>query len=92
MPAQAPISRDVARQAAHWLVLMHEQPLSAAQQLACTRWRAADPEHERAWQRVQHVQQQLGGLPPSIAIGTLNRERRQALKALLVLAAIAPSM
>lgn len=91
MPAQAPISRDVARQAAHWLVLMHEQPLSAAQQLACTRWRAADPEHERAWQRGQHVQQQLGGLPPSIAIGTLNRERRQALKALLVLATIAPT-
>ncbi len=91
MSAQAPISRDVARQAAHWLVLMHEQPLSPAQQQACARWRAADPEHERAWQRVQHVQQQLGGLPPSIAMGTLNRERRQVLKTLLVLAAIAPA-
>ncbi|MEN1832593.1 FecR domain-containing protein [Pseudomonas lijiangensis] len=91
MSAQAPISRDVARQAAHWLVLMHEQSLSPAQQQACARWRAADPEHERAWQRVQHVQQQLGGLPPSIAMGTLNRERRQVLKTLLVLAAIAPA-
>ncbi|TFY95607.1 DUF4880 domain-containing protein [Pseudomonas nabeulensis] len=87
----APISREVARQAAHWFVLMHEQPLSAAQQQACARWRATDPEHERAWQRVQHVQQQLGGLPASVALGTLNRERRQALKALLVLAAIAPA-
>ena len=87
----APISREVARQAAHWFVLMHEQPLSAAQQQACARWRATDPEHERAWQRVQHVQQQLGGLPPSVALGTLNRERRQALKALLVLAAVAPA-
>ncbi|GFM86820.1 sensor [Pseudomonas cichorii] len=91
MSAQAPISRDVARQAAHWLVLMHEQPLSLAQQQACARWRAIDPEHERAWQRVQHVQQQLGGLPPALAMGTLNRERRQALKTLLVLAAIAPA-
>ncbi|GFM49393.1 sensor [Pseudomonas cichorii] len=91
MSAQAPISRDVARQAAHWLVLMHEQPLSPAQQQACARWRAADPEHERAWQRVQHVQQQLGGLPSSIAMGTLNRERRRVLKTLLVLAAIAPA-
>jgi len=91
MSAQPSISRDVARQAAHWLVLMHDQPLSAAQQLACTRWRAADPEHERAWQRVQHVQQQLGGLPPALAMGTLNRERRQALQALLVLGAMAPA-
>ena len=91
MAAPAPISADVARQAARWLVLMHEQPLSTAQQQACLRWRASDPEHERAWQRVQHVQQQLGGLPPGIAMGTLNRERRKALKALLVLAAIAPA-
>ncbi|MBD1554585.1 FecR domain-containing protein [Pseudomonas typographi] len=91
MPAQAPISRDVARQAAHWLVLMHEQPLSAAQQQACARWRATNPEHERAWQRVQHVQHQLGSLPSAMAMGTLNRERRQALKTLLVLAAMAPA-
>ncbi|MBX8484029.1 FecR domain-containing protein [Pseudomonas cichorii] len=92
MSAQAPISRDVARQAAHWLVLMHEQPLNPAQQQACARWRATDPEHERAWQRVQHVQQQLGGLPPAIAMGALNRERRQALKTLLVLAAMSPAV
>jgi transmembrane sensor len=91
MSALAPISRDVARQAAQWLVLMHDQPLSVAQQQACARWRATDPEHERAWQRVQQVQQQLGGLPPALAMGTLNRERRQALKTLLVLAATAPA-
>lgn len=91
MSVQAPISRDVARQAAHWLVLMHEQSISVAQQQACARWRATDPEHERAWQRVQHVQQQLGGLPPTLAMGTLNRDRREALKALLVLATIAPA-
>ncbi|NIF29744.1 DUF4880 domain-containing protein [Pantoea sp. Tr-811] len=91
MPAPTPISREVARQAAHWLVLMHEHPLSTAQQQACERWRQTDPEHERAWQRMQQVQQQLGGVPTAIARGTLNRERRQALKALLVLAAIAPA-
>ncbi|RMQ47434.1 Anti-FecI sigma factor FecR [Pseudomonas cichorii] len=91
MSAQAPISREVARQAAHWLVLMHDQPVSAAQQQACARWRNSDPEHERAWQRVQHVQQQLGGLPPSMVMGTLNRERRQAMKTMLALAVMAPT-
>ncbi|MFJ4144021.1 FecR domain-containing protein [Pseudomonas sp. NPDC089734] len=91
MSAHPPISREVARQAAHWLVLMHDQPVSAAQQQACARWRNSDPEHERAWQRVQHVQQQLGGLPPSMAMGTLNRERRQAMKRMLALAAVLPA-
>ncbi|MGQ7864055.1 FecR domain-containing protein [Pseudomonas sp. 32A] len=90
MSASAPISRDVARQAAQWLVLIHEQPLSVAQQEACARWRQTDPEHERAWQRVAYVQQQLGGLPQAIAIGTLNRQRRQVLKTLMALAAVAP--
>lgn len=84
MPAQAPISREVARQAAQWLVLMHERPLSTEQQHACAHWRAAHPEHERAWQRVQQVQRQLGSLQPAMALGALNRERRQALKALVV--------
>lgn len=91
MLSPVPISRAVARQAAHWLVLMHGQPLNAEQQQACARWREASPEHEHAWQRLQQVQQQLGSLPPAMAMGTLNRERRQAIKALLVMAAVAPA-
>ncbi|WP_455925789.1 FecR domain-containing protein [Pseudomonas putida] len=86
-----PISRTVARQAAQWLMRLHGQPPGAAQQHACAQWRAAHPDHERAWQRVQQVQQQLGGLPPALAMGTLNRERRQALKTLLVLGATLPA-
>jgi len=85
-----PISRAVARQAAEWLMRLHMQPLGSAEQHACTQWRAAHPDHERAWQRVQHIQQQLGGLPPALAMGTLNRERRQALKTLLTLAVTLP--
>ncbi|GAB7533231.1 FecR domain-containing protein [Pseudomonas sp. 3A(2025)] len=92
MPAhESPISREVAKQAAHWLMLMHDGPLSASQQQACERWRSAEPEHERAWQRVQRIQQQLGVLPPHMAMGTLNRQRRQTLKTLLVLAAVLPA-
>lgn len=91
MPAgEAPISREVARQAAHWLMLMHGNQASGVEQQACSSWRAADPEHERAWQRVLRVQDKLGLLPPDVAMGTLNRERRQALKGLLVLAALLP--
>lgn len=87
----APIRPEVARQAAHWLMRLHEGAADNGQQQACSRWRAADPEHERAWQRVQRVQERLGLLPRDLAMGTLNRERRQAMKKLLVLAALLPA-
>ncbi|KAF1072990.1 MAG: Protein FecR [Pseudomonas citronellolis] len=92
MPApNAPITPEVARQAARWLMLLHEGRLDEAQRQACAHWRAAAPEHERAWQRVEQVQARLGVLPPALAMATLNRERRQALKKLLVLAALLPA-
>jgi transmembrane sensor len=72
------------------MMRLHGLPPGSAQQHACSQWRAAHPDHERAWQRVQRVQQQLGALPPALAMGTLNRERRQALKTLLVLAVTLP--
>lgn len=87
---QPRISAEVARQAAHWHMLMLDDGVSPAQQAACSRWRAAAPEHERAWQKARRVQEQLGLLPPRLAMGTLHRERRQALKQLLALAILAP--
>ncbi|MHA6197194.1 FecR domain-containing protein [Pseudomonas wadenswilerensis] len=87
----ARIAPEVARQAAHWHMLMLDPGTSPTQREACARWRAAAPEHERAWQKAQRVQARLGLLPPQLAMGTLNRERRQVMKQLLVLALIAPA-
>ncbi|MEE1923221.1 FecR domain-containing protein [Pseudomonas sp. 148P] len=87
----ARIAPEVARQAAHWHMLMLDPGTNPAQREACARWRAAAPEHERAWQKAQRVQARLGLLPPQLAMGTLNRERRQVLKQLLVLALVAPA-
>lgn len=84
------ISPEVARQAARWYMLMLDEQVSPAERDACARWRAAAPEHERAWLKAQRVQAQLGLLPQRLAMGTLNRERRQTLKQLLVLAIVAP--
>jgi transmembrane sensor len=91
MAASMPrISPEVARQAAHWHMLMLDEGVSPAQREACTRWRAAAPEHERAWQKAERVCAQLGLLPPGLAMGTLDRERRQAMKQLLALAIVVP--
>ena len=65
--------------------------VSPAQRAACARWRAAAAEHEQAWLKAERVQARLGLLPQRLAMGTLNRERRQVLKQLLVLAILAPA-
>jgi transmembrane sensor len=70
-------------------MLMLDDGVSPAQRDACTAGAAA-PEHERAWQKAQRVQAQLGLLPHRLAMGTLDRERRQVLRQLLALAIVAP--
>lgn len=90
-PPHARITPEVARQAAHWQMLMLDAQVSPAQQAACARWRAAAVEHEQAWQKAERVQARLGLLPQRLAMGTLNRERRQVLKQLLVLAILVPA-
>lgn len=70
-----PLERAVARAAAQWLMRLHGGGLSEPELQACERWRAADPEHERAWQRAQTLEQRLGLLPRGPALAALNRPR-----------------
>lgn len=89
-----PLDRQVLRQAAQWLVRLHpgaEPPPEAFRE--CERWRAQDPDHERAWQRAQMLNDQFGSLPPALARPTLNRKlsRRKALTALGAAAAAVPA-
>lgn len=89
-----PLERAVAREAAEWLVQLHEGA-TAADVAACDRWRAADPEHERAWQRAQRVNAKFCVVPPGVGMPALGREvrmdRRAALKALTVLLVAGPA-
>ena len=58
----------VAAQAVQWLVELQDGTPSRQRQDDWQRWRAADPEHERAWQRIESVNRGLRGLntpPPS---------------------------
>lgn len=88
-----PIAQAVLAQAASWLLLMQEGPLSPAQQAELERWRHLAPEHERAWKRAQSLLARLGTLPPALARQTLDRpaaSRRTVLRGLLVLMGAAP--
>lgn len=70
-----PMDRAVARQAAQWLMRLHEGTVTGADEEACRRWRAADPEHERAWQRAEHVSQKFSLIPSRIGMPALDRTR-----------------
>lgn len=87
-----PPDRSIARQAAQWLVKLHDEHVSAADIAACARWRAAHPEHERAWQRAEAIGGKLAGLPGGVALQSLGRsnrvERRAVLKTILLLMSV----
>lgn len=93
MSEQPPIAQAILAQAAAWLLLMQEGPLTPAQQLELEHWRYRDAEHERAWNRAQRLLTRLGTLPPTLARQTLVRpdsSRRTVLRSLLVLLGAAP--
>ena len=90
-----PLTRAVAREAAQWLMRLHSGEASSSDEAACQRWRAANPEHERAWQRAEHINQKFQLVPREIGMGALNRsrrvDRRALLKTLVVTISVAPA-
>ncbi|OZI50813.1 FecR domain-containing protein [Bordetella genomosp. 4] len=80
------------RQASQWWVDLQSEGATASLRQACLEWRKANPEHERAWQRVQAVTGRLHGVPEPLIQATLltprRTNRRQAIKTLLLLAGV----
>lgn len=90
----SPLDRAVARAAAAWLVRLREGA-SPEDMAACEHWRAADPQHERAWQRALRLNEKFRVVPPAVGVPVLGREvridRRAALKALTALLVATPA-
>lgn len=86
MRPDAPIAPAIVEQASEWLMLHWGGDLPGEQRQAFAQWQAADPEHRRAWQRLQQLQQTLGGVPADSARAVLrdtpDSQRRAALKLL----------
>lgn len=85
-----PIGAAIVDQASEWLVKLWSGVATAADHDACARWRAAHADHERAWQRLQALEQKLEVVPRDIANKTLqrpavSRDRRRVLKGLSLL-------
>lgn len=94
--APAPLTRQVALQAAEWFVLLQSGEATAADRRACDAWRARAPAHESAWQRALQVSQRAASVPPALGSPTLRRpqrapNRRDAARALALLMVAAPA-
>jgi transmembrane sensor len=79
----------VARQAVQWWLQLNSGDAQAGQQDGLKRWRAASPEHEAAWQRIETMGSQMAGIPMPLARAALaapgSARRRRAVQALAVL-------
>ena len=64
----ATLDARAARVAAHWMMRLQGGELDADARQALARWRAADPDHETAWQRAEQVCRTFGMLPPPLAM------------------------
>lgn len=84
--ADAPIAPAIVEQASHWLMLHWGGALNGEQQRRFAEWQAANPEHSRAWQRLERLQGTLGAVPADTARSVLRElpdaRRRQTLKLL----------
>lgn len=85
----APIDPVIVEQASEWLMLHWGDDLDAEKRQAFVLWQQAHPEHQRAWQRLQQLQQTFGSVPVGCARAVLrdspDPQRRAALKMLGVL-------
>ncbi|MFT7723186.1 MAG: FecR family protein [Roseateles sp.] len=80
----APVVRQ---QAVEWLLELQAAPASDELRQRWLGWRAAHPDHERAWQHVEAFGAKLGSLPSALAHAALAPppRRRQAAKTLALL-------
>jgi transmembrane sensor len=83
------VPQAVAQQAVQWWMVFQSPPVSTAQRSAWQQWRAADAEHERAWQRVEAVSGQLAGVSGPLAraalAGPASLRRRRSMQLLTAL-------
>lgn len=86
-------AREIARAAARWLILLESGAADADDHARLQNWRDSSCSHENAWQKAQQLRERFSGLPPALAMATLDSPglaRRAVLKQALGLAALAP--
>ncbi|MGI3128940.1 FecR domain-containing protein [Halopseudomonas pachastrellae] len=89
LSTERPIAPAVVEQASHWLMLQWDGGLSAEQRQALQRWQDADPEHRRAWARLQQLQGTLQVAPQQTVRQLLSRRGQTSRRELIKLLGLA---
>jgi transmembrane sensor len=85
---EPPIAPAIVQRACEWMARLWSDEASDADRTACYRWRAEHPDHERAWRRLQVVEDKLYSVPRDVARHVLREPaakaytRRRALRLL----------
>jgi transmembrane sensor len=91
----ATLPDHILEEAADYLVRWQAGQVSDDDRAAHARWLARSADHARAWARAERLMQNLGALPPQIALPVLGRKadpcRRAAIAKLASLLALAPA-
>lgn len=84
-------SKQILDEAADWLTILSERPLTESEQTALSQWREKSPDHERTWQAAVQFQGMVGDIPPDVGKQVLYRRRNvlKTIAALVVLPATA---
>lgn len=89
----AGVSGDILDEAAQWLVVMNDDPVSDSDRRAWLAWRARSPDHESAWLRSERLLARLSEAPAALAMPALDRpgqSRRAALAKFVALCVAVP--
>lgn len=86
-PPHPPIDATVTMRATEWMVTLLGASATPQTQADCAEWRAAHPDHERAWQHLHAFSAAFGNLPATVTGRALalphHRGRRRALTLML---------
>lgn len=85
---------EVARAAARWLALLESGAATEDDHRRLQQWRSSHSQHEATWQKAQLLRERFNGVPPELAMATLDRPdlaRRATLKRALAVAALVPA-
>lgn len=89
------IDPQVLEEAAEWLMTLSASDVTDADRAAWSIWRNSSPERDQAWCRAELVMSKLGGVPPTLAMSTLDRPaspgRRAAIAKLATILALVPA-
>jgi transmembrane sensor len=93
-PIEAPISAHVANEAAEWYAQLCSGVATDSDRELWKAWRERDPQHRRAWERIEALQAELQSIASKVSYKTLTADadsklikRRAALKSIALFVA-----